>query len=384
MKIGLNGRYLGPDKNGVARYLFSLLEQWSLHAKHHTFYVYNPSIRLDVADEAIFQDHSHMILRTLPRPFFTHSFHLWYNWTLPRAIRDDGIDFFFSPDYFLPPLPKRLCTSMTIHDVSYLAHPEWFPLYYRAYCWLYSRRPAARTNCLLTVSEYSKQEILRYIPIPESRIRVTPEAVDPKFRPGSRDTDALSALGINKPYFLFVGKILNRRHLLETLQAFQIFLRLPGAPTFQFAIRGKNETSPRQDIESFVKSINQEFGEKTVVFLPYLEDAKLIKCYQGAHAFFYLSSYEGFGLPVLEALATGTPTVTMSTTSIPEVAGDAAFYVDPKDASGIAQLMYRLATDNMFRSQSTEKSLVQARRFSWENTARDTLAIIEETYAESR
>lgn len=380
MKIGINGRYLGPNKTGVGRYLYNLLKVWSSNPRGHEFIVYYSNEKLQPEDRALTERGRSVILRRLPRPFRTNSFHLWYNYSLPRAVIADGIDFFFSPDYFLPPLRRSIHRSLTVHDVSNLSHPDWFPFMYRIYGQLYSKRPARNADIVFTVSQFSKQEILKRIEIPEQRVAVTPEAADATFRPSGVQS-SLSNFGIKRSYFLFVGKIFNRRHVDAALQAFTTYLASSRDTTTQFVIRGNNETRPRIDILGIAKKINADFNRDAVVFPGYISDEELVTLYQQATGFFYLSDYEGFGLPIVEAMACGTPTVTVRSSSIPEVGGDAAIYVDPGRIDDIAAIMQRLVNDRDWVGRIRDASIRQAGLFSWKATAAQTLDTIERAMA---
>lgn len=381
MKIGINGRHLGPNKTGVGRYLINLLQEWKRSPRGHQFYVYTSTEQLEPEDRALFTAGSPIVHRQVSRPFGTSSFHLWYNWSLPRAMMKDGIDWFFSPDYFCPPhLSKSICRSLTIHDVSYLAHPEWFSLLYRFYGELFSKIPARTANIVFAVSKFSKSEILRFTKVEPERVIVTHEAVDSRFHPnGGDDTPQLKDLSF--PYFLYVGKIFNRRHVQELIKAFERYLKISNNPNIQLVIRGKNETVPFQEIEIQIKDLNDRLGRLAILHPAFLTDNQLIALYQHARAFFYLSSYEGFGLPILESMACGVPTITVSATSIPEVAGDAAVYVDPKDIHGIADIMIRIMNDSAWVEDLRRRGLERTKMFAWSQTAEQTLKTIEASYA---
>lgn len=380
MKIGINGRHLGPNKTGVSRYLLSLLQEWQRAPRGHQFFVYTSTEKLEPEDEALFVSGSPIIHRRIPRPIGTNSFHLWYNWSMPRTMIRDGINWFFSPDYFCPPFfPRSIRRSMTLHDISFFTHPAWFPLVYRLSCELYSRRPAKHADLIFTISDFSKKEIINEYGIPSQHILITPLAAENKFSPGLYTPSPISE--ISGPFFLFVGKILNRRHIKEMLLAFKSYLRQQSDISTQFIIRGRDETHPAQDIKQLVSEINSEMDRAAVIMLDYCDDRQLIQLYRNTQAFFYLSTYEGFGLPVLEALACGTPTVTVKETSIPEVAGEAAVYVDPTNIGELRRVMSRLLTDTPWTSDLRCRSVAQARKFSWENTANATLRAIEKAYA---
>ncbi|MEK7518508.1 MAG: glycosyltransferase family 1 protein [Patescibacteria group bacterium] len=378
MNVGINGRHLGPNKTGVGRYLINLLQQWQHEPRGHLFFVYTSSEQLEPEDEALFVSGSPIIHRRIPRPFGSKSFHLWYNWSLPRAMINDHIDWFFSPDYFCPPfLPSRLRRSMSIHDISLITHSEWFPKLYRWSAEIYSRRAATKADIVFTISNFSANELKKYYYLLEKKIVITPLAASSNFRPDNHQTNLPSVPRLDSNYFLFVGKIMNRRHVREMLLAFSEYLSGHPEVKTQFVVCGQDETRPPQNIYILIDEINRSAGRLAVLRVEHTSDQLLIQLYQQARAFFYLSSYEGFGLPVLEALACGTPTVTVRSTSIPEVAGRAAIYVNPQDITEIAKIMYQLFADQDWWEQKKQATTIQAKRFSWSQTAKDTLTAIE-------
>lgn len=379
MNVGINGRHLGPNKTGVGRYLFSLLQQWQHDSHGHRFFVYTSTEQLEPEDQTLFVAGSPIIHHHIPRPFQTNSFHLWYNWSLPQAMAKDDIDWFFSPDYFCPPfLRRRIGRSMSIHDASFLSHPEWFPWLYRLSCQVYSRYPASQANIIFTLSEFARREILQQYRVDPGKVIVTPLAADPKFSPDQMQPLLIPDLGT--AYFLYVGKILNRRHVRELLLAFRSYLIDNSDTKIQLVIRGQDETHPPQHIEQLIASINAELGRPAVVCPAFCNDQQLVQLYRNARAFFYLSTYEGFGLPVLEALACGTPTVTVRASSIPEVAGEAAVFVDPMNAEQLQTTIRRLASDEPWVSELRRRSRLQVKRFSWATTSDRILEAIERSY----
>ncbi len=379
MRIGINGRHLGQNKTGVGRYLINLLNVWAREVPQHEFFVYFSNERLAAEDEDLFKNFSHIVPRKIPRPMNLNSFFLWYNFSLPRAIKKDKIDFFFSPDYFLPPFLGKMKKSMTIHDVSFLAHPEWFSLSYQIYTDIYCKFAAKRSDIIFTMSEFSKMEIIKYVHLAPGKIEVIPLAVDKRFRRSPEMKEVQNA-DIEGKYFLYVGKIFNRRHVAEMLNAFDIYLNKSKDSKAQFVISGKNETHPFIDIDHMIGEINNRYKRKAIIHYQFIDDDVLLSLYRSATGFFYLSAYEGFGLPVLEALAMGTPTVTARYASLPEVAGDAAVYVNPTDISHISDIMLRLMHDSEWIKELRDKSILQASGFSWDVTARKTMEKIEQTY----
>jgi glycosyltransferase involved in cell wall biosynthesis len=380
MNIGLNGRYLGKHKTGVGRYLVSLLQEWKRNPRGHTFYIYVSNEELTPEDEALFNLGSPLVLRRVRRPIGTNSFHLWYNWTFPRAMVRDSIDWFFSPDYFSPLLiPKKIRRSQALHDISFVTRPKTFSMLFRIYCFIWSVIPSHSANLIFAVSEYTKNEISRFLRIPDNKIIVAAGAADPIFCPSEKRIIP-QVEGLKGPFFLFVGKILNRRHLPELLEAFFRVIKERSDTSTQLVVRGANETVPYQDIQGQIKKINEAFGRPAIICPDYTHDSTLIELYQNTLGFCYLSTYEGFGLPVLEALACGSPVVTVQATSIPEVAGTAALYVNPKDPTDIGAALRQLLSNESLRTSLRENGLLRAQAFSWEISAKVILDSIQKAY----
>lgn len=376
MNIGINGRHLTENKTGVGRYLSNLLREWSTSPRGHHFFVYFSTEHPTKEDEELLSRPA-VSVRRIPRPVGTNSFLLWYIFSLSRALRKDNIDYFFSADYFLPPLPRQCMASMTIHDVSYLAHPEWFTPAYQVYCRIFSQARSKRANRIFTVSEFSRKEILTYIPMSADKISVIPLAADPAFTTQSSATTPL----VTSPFFLYVGKMLNRRNIKQLIEAFDTYLSTTKHSEMKLVLRGSNETHPRIDIESMATRLNNTHMRDAVVLLNgYLNDADLSNLYKHATATFYLSSYEGFGLPVLESLVSGTPVVTAPGTPMAEIAGDAAVLVTPTNVQDISNIMTRLTTDAPWVNELQKRAHTRASIFDWAKTAKQTLDQIERDY----
>lgn len=262
----------------------------------------------------------------------------------------------------------------TIHDVIPYIFPEtstrldW--LIYR--CWL----PLAvrRLDAIITDSEQSKRDIVRYLPVAEEKVTVIPCAANRHYRPlTSREIQAaLSKYDIHFPYILYVGSIAARKNLPRVLAAYAQVRRRSDKWRMVIVGARKWKSSP-------VYETVQRLGLADVVhFTGFVEEVDLPALYNGADLFVFPSLYEGFGLPVLEAMACGTPVVTANRSSLPEVAGDAALLVDPEDVEAIAAAMQRLLSDPALAADLRQRGLERAAQFTWERTARETVAVYEQ------
>jgi len=378
MKIGLNGRYFTDQKNGVAHYVARLVSYWIQNIKGQELYIYaDHEIQNKEDRELLNKPFIH--LRETKKRTGHLSYLLWYINTLPKLIKKDAVDVFFSGDYFLPPFLSSTKKTMTIHDVSYLSFPKWFPYSYRVYTKLFSKRMAKKADRIFTISQFSKKEILRCIPgVQETNVVVTPVAApDSFFLDSPIISETKNKLHIEDKFFLSVGKLLNRRHPDVLINAFDNFLIKTQAQDIQLCIRGANETFPRLDIENLIEKINFKYKRKVILLLPYITDSELHALYQGATASLYLSDYEGFGLPVIESLAAGCPVITSHNSSIPEVGGNAVLYADQQDPNQVALTLEQIYSRQYMNKHELQQ---QARKFSWKKTASITCNELEHLY----
>jgi glycosyltransferase involved in cell wall biosynthesis len=295
--------------------------------------------------------------------------HLWEQMILPRLLPKDAL--LWSPGS--GPLSVRR-QVLTIHDMAYLEGPQW---YSRSYVLLYRplyARLAPRARLVLTVSEFSKQRIVELLKVPERNVRVTPLAINPRFRPYPLEDvqPVLQRLGVPSPYLLAVSAVSPRKNFEGIYAAWTRLadsypdLHLVVVGKTGLAFSGGNTTTPPPARTHFLQDV---------------PDDDLIRLYNGALAFLYPSLYEGFGLPALEAAACGTPVVTSNSTSLPEVMGDAAVFVDPYEVESIADGIRRVVEDAALREQLRSRGLERAKLFHWDRTAELTWQALQEAVA---
>jgi glycosyltransferase involved in cell wall biosynthesis len=355
-RIGVDARELLGDATGVGRYLGELLRRWTSRpdAATRRFVLFTPE-PLALALPA-----DRVECRILPgRGAGTW----WEQTALRTAARVEALDLFFAPAYTAP-LGLRVPLAVTIHDVSFLAHPEWFRWRERMRRRWLTTRAASAASVILTDSQFSCSEISRYIPGSARKIRVIPPGLAPRHR---RDLSAARA-----PLVLYVGSIFNRRRLPDLIDAFSEVAR--ARPDARLSIVGANRTWPRQDLAA----VAAEHGVSDRVDVrSYAKDDELATLYETASAFVFLSEYEGFGLTPLEALAAGVPAVVLDTPVAREVCGDAAIYVRADDRRALVATLHRLLTDPEAGAASLREAPAVLNRYSWERAADETLAALE-------
>lgn len=288
--------------------------------------------------------------------------------SVPARLLQESADLFHAPHYVLPPLVP--CKSIvTIHDCIHLMFPQYLP---NRFAYTYARvslRVAARkAECILTVSETSKTDILRYCNVPADRVVVIYNAIDERFavQPPRELVDRTrERYQLDSPFALYVGNIKPHKNLERLIDAFHL-VRREGFERLRLLIIGDQILKyPR-----LRRAVDRYKLHKHVRFLGFVPDETLAALYRLATVFVFPSLYEGFGLPPLEAMASGTPVVTSNCSSLPEVCGDAAVLVDPYDAESIAEGIRRVLSDPDFRAGLIERGLGRVRDFSWEASIR--------------
>ena len=298
----------------------------------------------------------------------------WEQCIAPIITARDGLDVLFCPVNVVP-LTVQTPTVVTVHDLAFLATPEAFHASKRRYLALMTRRSVRRARRVIAVSAHTKGDLVRHFGVQPEKITVIPNAVETRFRPpeSAAEVEAFKTThGLPDRFILFVGTLEPRKNLRRLIKAFEIIAR--DDPAIHLAIVGASGW-----LNSDLAPLVRARGLATrVTFAGYISDEELPRWYQAASVFCYPSLYEGFGLPVLEAMACGTPVVTAATSSLPEVAGGAAILVDPTDTHAIAAGIDDLLGDPARRETLRAAGLARARAFSWERTAAETLTVLRD------
>jgi glycosyltransferase involved in cell wall biosynthesis len=356
LRIGVDARELLGASTGVGRYLAELLTRWTARpdSGSRRFLLYAPEappIRFEGGTTEL-------------RIIGTGRGTWWEQTHLRRAVVRDAPDAFFAPAYTAP-LGTDVPLAVTIHDISFVAHPEWFRMregFRRR--WL-TRRAAERASVIFTDSQFSRIELETRLRVDPGRIRVIPPGVTARVLPsGIRQG--------REPLVLFVGSLFNRRRLPDLIEAFARATSDMSAS--RLLIVGDDRTWPRQDLHAIVR---EHRVEGRTEFLRYVSDAELAALYARASAFVFLSEYEGFGLTPLEALAAGVPPVVLDTPVAREVYRDAAVYVNAGDIPGTAAAIRLLLEDPGRAAPLVARAPELLRLYSWDAAADVTLAEIE-------
>jgi len=305
---------------------------------------------------------------------------IWHRARLPIPIQAvvGRVDLFHEPDFVLPPTVPGTPTILTVHDLSFIRDPDSALPALRRYLNRVVPRSVARATHVLADSLATKNDLVELFGAPPKKVTVMYGGVDARFAP-VRDPEKLTAirgkyhLGL-EPFVLGLGTVQPRKNYKRLIQAFSTVKAQ--IPTLKLVIVG-DKGWLYDEIFAEVKLARQE---ASVVFPGFVEDGDLPALYSAAELLAYPSIYEGFGLPVLEAMACGTPVITSTTSSLPEVGGEAALLVEPTDVEGIAGALRRLLQDADLRRTLITKGFEQARQFTWEKAALQLLGIYEAGY----
>jgi glycosyltransferase involved in cell wall biosynthesis len=359
--IGIDARELTGRPTGVGRYLSGLLREWAAsNASTHRFTLFVPASPPEWVAAL-----GPRVAIAVERAATAGTW--WEQMRLPSAARRAGVHVWFSPGYSAP---LRLpCPSVVaIHDLSFFAHPEWFS--WREGMrrrWL-ARAAARRAHAVVTISEFSAAELVRWLDVPRERIRLAPPGI-------ASASSAAFPPPPRPPIVLFVGSLFNRRRIPEMLRAFAaVSARVPRA---QLILVGDNRTRPEIDPIALARELGIE---RQVEWRAYVSDADLSRLYASARVFLFLSEYEGFAMTPLEALAHGVPAILLDTAVAREVYGAGATLVG--DAAALEAALVRLLTDDAAHSAALTAGRALLTRYSWARSAALVLEALAEAAAQ--
>ncbi len=365
MRIGIYAPNMAtPAPSGVERYIAELLRALAERPPVHEV-----ALITDSPDLPVPAGGRRVTVRSMGR-----GARLWFDHCrLARVAREEKLDLLHCPKSFVP--SGLDCPGVaTVHDVIFLKDGAQYPFWWRAYWTRALRASLSRASAVITVSEAVGRDVDRLVPGARGKVHAVRSGVNPRSF-GVSEEQARRVLEVRKlrgPYFLFVGNLTRRKNIPVLLDAYP-------------SVRDETGTSlvlagaPEYGADDVLARLGR--GEPGVSYLGRVPDEELPALYRGALAFVYPSQDEGFGLPVLEAMASGLPVITTTGGALPEAAGDAALLVPPGSSSDLAAAMKRLAEDAALRSDLRTRGEARARRFTWQETAVETVRVYEKAAA---
>ncbi|MGC9598977.1 MAG: glycosyltransferase family 1 protein [Minisyncoccia bacterium] len=365
MKIGIDARLLERHMTGIGRYLSDLVTELPRLDKEnrYTLFSYRPVSGFSVAN---MKNVPTLDVRSEGR-FQKVISPLWLNFILPRFLKKEEIDIFFSPNNLLPMRSTATKNIVSIMDVFALLNPRFHSPLYRVYSVPVLKRSARRADHVITISECSKRDIVKFLGVSEEKVSVTYPSAAKRFMPREvpRETRGLLRQKYRLPehFILYVGVIERRKNIEGIIQVADGLNKPDDLPLVLVGRLGYGG-------EQYVKEISKR---KNMHWCGFVADEDMPLFYNIASAFLFPSWYEGFGLPVLEAMQSGLPVVTSNSSSLPEVVGSAGITLAPADYGGFARELRGLTRDGVKRKVLRDAGIARARLFDPERTARGTI-----------
>jgi glycosyltransferase involved in cell wall biosynthesis len=362
MRIAVNTRLLLKGKlEGIGWFSYETLKRIvTNHPEHQFIFIFDRPY----SEEFIFSEN---ITPVVIGPPARHPvlFYLWFEFQVPRVLKKYKANVFLSPDGYIS-LKTKVPQLAVIHDISFAHRPQDIPGMKRWYYNFFFPKFARKAARIATVSNYSKTDIAKTYQVNPEKIDVVYDGCNEKFKPVSPEDQMLfrGKYTGGVPYFLFVGALHPRKNITGLLKAFDAFKKETGQREKLLIVGGEmHKTVEISDVWQKMHFKND------VVFTGRISQQELYGIFGSALALAFVPFFEGFGIPILEAMSAGIPVICSTATSMPEVGGNAVLYVEPKNIKQIAEAMKKIASDSNFRNELVEKGLKQKMNFSWDKTA---------------
>lgn len=362
MRIAVNAIFLQKGRlEGYGHYTNEIVSRMvKQHPEHEFILVFDRSFD----QQFIYAPNVKAVVVPPParHPF---AFYYWYNVKAPAALRSHKIDAWLQP-YGFCSLTTSIPQVLVVHDLAFIHFPKYIPWYHRLYYRLFTKKFLAKAKSIVAVSEFTKQDIIRQYQIPGRKISVIGGAAREGFVPFNwfEREDVKDGFSEGREYFLFTGGIHPRKNLMNLLKAFSLFKKWQHS-NMKLLVAGRLAW----DYEDVLTKLKTYRYRDDVVLLDHVPDDQLKRITASAYALVYPSFFEGFGLPIIEAMQCEVPVVTSNTSSMPETGGDAALYADPSDPDAIAKHMMNLYKDESMRYALIAAGKIQAEKFSWDKAA---------------
>lgn len=355
MQIAINTRFLLPHKmEGFGRFTYEVSKRLVENNPQHTFYFF---FDRPFDKKFVFADN---VVPVVINPPARHPilFKIWFNWSVTRALKKHKIDLFFSPDGYLS-LKTKIPQIGVIHDLNFEHFPEDIPASPRKYLRTYFPQFASIAKRIITVSEFSKQDIVAQYNINPDKITVAYNSANAIFKPQPNHVTAKVKADYTKgeAFFVYVGAIHGRKNVNRLIEAFTKFKKESNTTT-KLLIVG----------EALWESSDRESSHPDVVFTGHVDIEKLAMIVGAAKALCLVSYFEGFGIPIVEAMQSGVPVLAGNLTALPEICGGAGLLVDPFNVDAIAKGLSQIDSDASLRAEMIRKGFLQSEKFSWTRT----------------
>lgn len=372
MRIGINGRFLVAKRTGVQRAAYNLLRTLIRLDRENEYYIFTGEQQISNPDWRFANVH---VVTSPIREGESFKNHFWEQFTLPKLAKKYKVDLLHSPANMAPLFFKGK-SVVHIHDLCFVVNPQWYSFSFHTLYNFVIPRLARRATRVITNSNNSRNDLLQFCDVPAESVSLIYWAVDDMF---TQHQSKRSPVAIeHNDYILYVGSLEPRKNIRSLVEAYEkLRERQPALKTKLVLIGGESPLFGEV-------RLNAKNYKDDVIFKGFVRDEELVEYYRSARIVVYPSLYEGFGLPPLEAMASGTPVVTSNTSSIPEVVGTAALMVNPYDTEQLASTMELVLSDENLRQTMIREGLKQVKKFNWYRVARNTLAVYYEVHGQPK
>ena len=363
MRIAVNTRLLIKNKlEGIGWFAYEILDRLSRnHPEHEFIFIFDRPFSKDF----IFNKNVHPVVAG-PQARHPFLFLIWFELTIPGILKKYKADIFLSPDGYLSLRTKKPSIAV-MHDLNFEYYPKDLPFWTRHYYKQMFPRFARKASKIITVSEYSAYDIAQNYHIDESKISVAYNGANELFSPVSeqQQIETKEKLTGGNPYLLFVGALHPRKNINNMLKAFDQYKSKNPDDPLKLVLTGKKMWWNKTMENTFASMQNHQ----DVIFSGRMNPAELRNTYGSSEALLYISYFEGFGIPIVEAYRCHTPVITSNVTSMPEIAGDGALLIDPFDTGDIVNAIGKIRNDKNLRRKLIEAGREKSKQFSWDLTA---------------
>lgn len=371
MRIAIDATIIRKEITGTGFYIVNLLNGLVRYGASHEYFIFcDKDLLADYIE--INKDNFHIIHKRFRNRIFRV---FWQYFIFPLELKRLKVNLLHSPNYITPLIKAGFKIIVTIHDITFILFPEKFTITKRLLYKIMVPFFIKISDKVISVSENTKKDLISTLRVPEEKIAVTYETIPEYYYQKTADKEVSSKVlkkyGINKGYILFVGMIEPRKNIISLLKA---FYKLDSKLDLDLVIVGKKGWYYK-DIEAYMAGMQNKKMKNSIIFTDYVPESEVKILYEEAVMFVYPALYEGFGLPPLQAMACGTPVITSNISSLPEVVGDAAIKVDPKDVDGLARNIILLSEDTVKKEELAAKGFKRSEKFGIENITIKTLDV---------
>lgn len=369
MRIGIDARVLDRKVTGTSRYLLNLLSELPVQDTDNEYFLFS------TRNHEINNDFYKSISTSESKIPFKIYTPFWLNRDLPKLVKKFGIDLLFSPNVIIPLVDLGKCKTVSVvHDVIFKVYKEYYPFLYRQYLSFFLQLSLKKSDKVVTVSELSKNDIMKYYNLPSEKIEVVYNTASNSFRPRilsvTEKNKIVSKYSLPEKFLLYVGVVEKRKNVSGLIKVMDE-LEKKGSK-IKLVVVGK----PGYKSDGILEEINKR--NKTIIYFQYLEDNDLAYIYNLAFAFIFPSFYEGFGIPPLEAMQSAIPVLSSNAPALVEVVGAGGLINSPDDYTGFVNDMLKLESDEKFYSLMKSKALEQSKKFNIKKTTKKLVGIFNE------